>query len=803
METIHLIRGLAFTMLFSLSQVFYCSAQTSYNLWEKNFYEALKRGDIKGINSFFAEGLGQQETDSWKYELERGYLNFNEATIIRLDTNAVMLHIPTNNTPYNGDNHDEYFDFIYRVYRLENRSGEYLLAGRIMDDVKPDFIDYKAGINVNPAASSFFFKCDITLALQSPHLLFRLAKDFEITDFKLNGKEAGYKRFGYIVCCFADTIGKCQLYICGSLKSPQTQNQFISMNSNAFFIRPGGFAAIPSPPQDNSGRNFFSDDSTHFDITYTYPGEFTLLQYGDPHETTLINGQKQTKTSITGTWMDEIAFYACKDWEIREIVYGNTEIGFYFNKKDNKERDYIISEVDTLLQWLNKKFNDFGIFKINFVVLDNFVTGGLLNDSHSIIARNAEIIGSGGIGYLHEICHSAPQPSVHGNYLWIKEGFTNFLSYEYLYSEKGEEKTWDDLKRKYLHCFELYREPLVNIRSTSIPSYWAAYSKASWVYRMLESETGKDNFREALFRLATLDDIELKDIRSYFEIFEQVSGKKLAGFEEQWINRKENPVLTVQGQLEKDGIKSLVRIRILQKEPYFTLPLEVEIKTESDIRREVILVSGKETVFKLPVKGNTVSINYDPDSRLFAIIKNNKKTFTDGLSDITLPEDTAVYFMPGREKKMQVWYTRTEKGIKIFKKDEYHESSLELTNILSPVSYMIDGDTIFKQDTERQIITVNDKQYDIAEPIYPGEFIPFLFSMSDWNDTSEQSLLYLIPGSLSCQVIHCKLERRSEEGYEFVLKELLSDNRTVFRSKNGIPESFITTEGNMVLLERK
>ena len=46
------------------------------------------------------------------------------------------------------------------------------------------------------------------------------------------------------------------------------------------------------------------------------------------------------------------------------------------------------------------------------MVLDKFVKGGLLNDGYSIIAQNAEEIGSKGIGYLHEICHCAPQPQI-------------------------------------------------------------------------------------------------------------------------------------------------------------------------------------------------------------------------------------------------------------------------------------------------------------------------------------------------------------------------------------------------------
>ncbi len=82
-----------------------------------------------------------------------------------------------------------------------------------------------------------------------------------------------------------------------------------------------------------------------------------------------------------------------------------------------------------------------------------------------------------------------------------------------------------------------------------MPNYWLAYSKASWVYRMLESVIGEEAFQESLLRLGEMDGIKLKNVDEYMDIFEEVSGKDLTDFTEQWLYRKENPVLNVQGQL--------------------------------------------------------------------------------------------------------------------------------------------------------------------------------------------------------------------------------------------------------------
>ncbi|MCK5136768.1 MAG: hypothetical protein KAR19_13340 [Bacteroidales bacterium] len=780
---------------------FLCMAQSSYTLWEQNFQNALKSADVELIKEFFLEDFSKQEIESWKYELRRGHLNFNKSRIIRVNTNTVLMYIPTNNNPYDGDNHNEYFDFIYRVYKIETKSGNYLFTERLMENIRPDFINYKLDVNVEPEAETFYFDCNITLKLKTPHLIFKLAKNFEITSFKLNGSKVDYERFGYLIHCISDATETCQLHIKGSLKAPGTNNQFISMNNNCFFIRFGGFAAIPSPPPGNSGRNHFSDDSTHFEITYTYPVGFTILQYGNSTDSLLSDGRMQTNTTLNGAWMDNIAFYAQNNWDKKEIMNGDTYIGFYFSNADKKERDYIIAEVDTLLQWINTKFDNCGKFSINFVVLDNFVKGGLLNDSYSIVAQNAKIIGSGGIGYLHEICHSAPQPSVDGNYLWIKEGFTNFLAFEYLQAQKEYNNLWKNKKRKYLHCFDLYEEPLINITSTSIPTYWAAYQKGPWVYRMLESVIGKENFQKVLYKLGEMDDVELSNNRDYMNIFEEISGQNLKEFEEQWLYRKENPVLNVQGQLETIGENGLVKIKITQKEPVFKIPMEVEIKTENNCFRRVINVEGKETIFEMPVKGKKVAIEYDPDSRLFAIIKDHKKTFTEEVCDFNLPKDTICYISEDGNDKLQLWFSKSRKGISIHKKTGNSESCIELTNKLSPVCYIANGDTVFNQNIQNKTINFKNERFDIAEPVYPKEFIPFLFSIIDWNDIDELSLLYLIPDSKDCQVIFCKGEKNSTRGFELIMEYPLSDDKIKIVSIDGVPQVFTTLDGRKFTIE--
>ena len=781
-------------ILFLSSSSLLCMAQSSYTLWEQNFQKALKTSDVGLIKDFFQKDFGKEEIESWKYQLKRNHLNFTEAKVFQLDTLSVLMYIPTNNNAYDGDNHDEYFDFIYRIYKIENLLGKTLITKRYMNEINPDFLTYDLDVNIEPTTKTFTFESEVSINLKTPHLIFKLAKNFNIKSFLLNGKEISYKRFGYIVYCKTNSSGIYQLKISGNLKSPDTNNQFISMGKNNFFVRFGGFSAIPSPPPNNTGRNFFSKDSTKFSITYKYPEAYTLLQYGNIIDSKANNGIKDIKTSINGTWMDNIAFYAQSNWEKKEIIKGDTHIGFYFKKTDIKERDYIISEVNQLLNWINTKFNSFGKFSINFVVLDNFVKEGLLNDSHSIIAQNAEIIGTGGMGYLHEVSHGAPQPTVEGNYLWIKEGFTNFLSFEYLHTHKNDTNLWKNQKRKYLHCFDLYEEPLEKITSTSIPTYWATYSKGALVYRVLETIMGPENFKKALFKLGEMKGTNLSSVDDYIKIFENVSGRDLQFFKEQWLQRKENPVLNVQTQLETVGNNSLLKIIIRQEDPIFTFPLEINIKTENENFRKIISIENKVTEFTMPIKAKTITIEYDPDARIFAIIKDHKKTFTQERCNYQIPTDTLSYTSKDNETEMQVWFSKKNKDVSINIKSDNSISILKLSDKLSPVRYIVKNDTIFSQNIENKTIQFKNNQYHLAEPVYPKEFIPFLFSMLDWGDIDELSMVYL--KHKSSNVITCRRIKTTDNGFKLEMKYPIYDDIIInIETVNGVPCAFKTIGG--------
>jgi len=255
-------------------------AQYNYAVWESNLQNSLKSANPESIKDFFSSDFADDEIESWKYNYKRGFLNFDSTKIFRLSEEAILFFIPTDNKPYSNDNEDSYFDFIYRIYRIKRTNAGYKIIGRCMDDYNPDFLSCANRIEVVPEEKEFFVESEVKVILKSSHLIFKLAKEFVLQDVKVNGVDVDYDRFGYFLHIAVNNADTIKFTVKGKIKAPQDNNQLFSMGNNKFFLRAGGLAVFPSPPPCNNGRYFFSKDETVFDMTFIYPAEYKLLQYG-------------------------------------------------------------------------------------------------------------------------------------------------------------------------------------------------------------------------------------------------------------------------------------------------------------------------------------------------------------------------------------------------------------------------------------------------------------------------------------------------------------------------------------------
>lgn len=742
----------------SLNSLF---AQGNYSEWEKNLKAAVHTGKLDNLKSFFSGDFALNELKNLNYYYEYGFLNFNKTKIDRLSENSILFFIPTNNEPFTEET-DCYFGFIYRIYKIDKNTGGYKISGRCMDDFFADFKNCKYTIKIIPEENLFQIESETETDLKSGYFIFKLAKEFNIEELTVNNFNVNFERFGYFVKIQTDQKNV-RLFLKGTIKTPEGNNQFLSVDKKNFFLRYGGFAAVPSPPPDNSGMYEFSKDVFNVDITLIYPDYFQLLMPGEIYKDLTENDKKVISAYLSDNSNFSRSFYAQSDWNVKFIEKGLTRIGFYFPEKDKKESEYLYREVLNLLDWINRKFQNYSDFEINFAVLDKFYIGGLLNDGDwAIVAQNAEIIGSGGEGYIHEVCHSAPQPKVSGNYLWIKEGFTNFLAFEYI-SYKENSNFWENRKRNYLNYFDMYKESLLSITDYRNPYSLLAYQKAPWIYRMLETVTGKDNFKKIMIEFGKMDGKELENNREYLKIFERIGKQDLSLFENLWLNQQEIPILKTTCQFENKKNNWKVTLKIIQESSIFELPLEIEILTKAKNIRKTFTIDSKVSEFEFFIPDKPVFIKFDPDSRLFAIIKTWEMT-TDFKSKIKFPEKDFTYKFKSNSTGEIVEYDfRKHKNEYIISKTSNDENmKLQILKQSGKIDFIKNEVIAYEVDTKTGKINFSGQQYDISEPVYPNEFSILLYSLMDWTKKDKEAMVNVRPGRQRCRLSTAEVKHRNQ-----------------------------------------
>lgn len=220
------------------------------------------------------------------------------------------------------------------------------------------------------------------------------------------------------------------------------------------------------------------------------------------------------------------------------------------------------------------------------------------------------------------------------SHLWLNEGFATFYTHLYHGHKLGRDEMlyglYRDANEKVLPGSKENSKPIV-YRSYAQP--WdqfdfRAYPKGSWVLHMLRSRVGDELFRRAIrlyLERHALSSVVTDDLR---QAFEEVTGKPLDAFFDQWAYHGGVPNLKVTHKwLPED---KLLRITVKQDEPkdralLFTFPvtLRAHIEGGEPIDRRVE-INAVEQDFYLSLPSKPTVVRFDPEYTLLARIDHTK-----------------------------------------------------------------------------------------------------------------------------------------------------------------------------------
>lgn len=247
--------------------------------------------------------------------------------------------------------------------------------------------------------------------------------------------------------------------------------------------------------------------------------------------------------------------------------------------------------------------------------------GGMENASNIFYFENS-VTGKGNIEGLvaHEIAHqwfgnSASEADWH--HVWLSEGFATYFANLYLENKYGIKRLMTEMENDRKQVFEYFKKdptPIVNTSITDINKVLNTntYQKASWVLHMLRHEVGDQKFWEGnreYYRQFQLSNAMTDDFR---KVMENVSGKDLKPFFDQWIFKAGHPRLEVTWRY--DLKQKQVRLTVEQKqEQPVSFPLEVGFTNASGVASEKIKISTRKQEFLIPSAQKPLGIILDPN----------------------------------------------------------------------------------------------------------------------------------------------------------------------------------------------
>ncbi len=224
--------------------------------------------------------------------------------------------------------------------------------------------------------------------------------------------------------------------------------------------------------------------------------------------------------------------------------------------------------------------------------------------------------------YIHELAHQWWGDAVtvkSWKDVWLSEGFASYS--EALFYEKkfGKDALISTMMQKF-GKFENKRlyDPGKNLFDKVV------YDKGAWVLHMLRNEVGDDKFFEILrnyYRLFKYKNATTVDFRN---VCEQVSGKNLDDFFNQWVFKgKGIPVIRYEfsaDSVSRDFFDATVKLKQVQKGyEIYKLPVVIRFRGVAGERTDTSIVfSEKSGLVKMNLHFKPMDVIFDPENQLLA-----------------------------------------------------------------------------------------------------------------------------------------------------------------------------------------
>lgn len=300
----------------------------------------------------------------------------------------------------------------------------------------------------------------------------------------------------------------------------------------------------------------------------------------------------------------------------------------------------IFGQTPAMIEYFSRKLGyTFPWPKYDQIVVRDFVSGAMENTTASVFmealqATDSELADKNWDDIIaHELFHQW-----FGNLVtlesWaqlpLNESFANYSQYlwdEYKYGL--DEADYQAQKEKEQYFFEATRkqEPLIRFFHQKPDDMFDShsYAKGGRILHMLRGWLGDEAFFDGLafyLRQNAFQSVEIENLRLALE---QVSGKDLKWFFDQWFHSPGHPDLEISHEVVGNQLELRVsQVQDLDHTPLYRLPVEIEIWTSSQCIRQQIEIAKQQDTIRIPFEGQFLSYLWDADARLLTQANINR-----------------------------------------------------------------------------------------------------------------------------------------------------------------------------------
>jgi aminopeptidase N len=370
-------------------------------------------------------------------------------------------------------------------------------------------------------------------------------------------------------------------------------------------------------------------DKATIEFIVTAPEHYQVVANGiQVEETTIGNGFRRTHWKEDTPISTKVMVIGVADFAVQLAGFVNDKIPVYswVYPEDRDKGFYDYAMAKDILPFFINNVGPYGYKKLANV--QSKTTFGGLENANTIFYSEGSVTGtrkSEGL-LVHEIAHQwfgnmATEKSF--GHLWLSEGFATYFTILYFENKYGKDtaiKMLLDDRQQVIEYSGRDDNPVVDTDEKDYMNLLNAnsYQKGGWVLHMLRSELGDSVFWRSIRKYYATYAGSIAGTRDLQKVFEEISGKDLKQFFDQWLYSPDQPELAIKWNYDATGKTILLDVKQLQKNE-FHFPLTFQIKyAAGQTRLEKVFVKNLSSSFKIKSDQKPLTVIADPGTVLLA-----------------------------------------------------------------------------------------------------------------------------------------------------------------------------------------